>query len=57
MLAKIHITGYKSLRDATVRLSPLTVFLGKNNVGKSNLFDALRLVSNLAKMPVISAFA
>lgn len=57
MLTKIHIKGYKSLRDATVQLSPLTVFLGKNNVGKSNLFDALRLVSNLAKMPVISAFA
>ncbi|MFQ3597181.1 MAG: AAA family ATPase [Chloroherpetonaceae bacterium] len=57
MLTKIQIKGYKSLRDARVNLNSLTVFLGKNNVGKSNLFDALRLVSNLAKMPVIAAFA
>jgi predicted ATPase len=57
MLTSIKIEGYKSLKDASVKLEPLTVFLGKNNVGKSNLFDALRLLSNLAQMPVAKAFS
>jgi len=57
MLKKIKVSGYKSLDGQSVSLSPLTVFLGKNNVGKSNFFDALRLLSNVAKMPVTAAFA
>jgi predicted ATPase len=32
------------------------VIVGRNNVGKSNLFDALRLLSNLSQMPAASAF-
>ncbi len=47
MIRRVSIAGYKSLRDVEIALRPLTVFVGPNAVGKSNLFDALNL---LAKM-------
>jgi len=56
MLSEISVSGYKSLQNSAVRLSPLTVIVGRNNTGKSNLFDALHLLSHLAGMPVASAF-
>lgn len=56
MLMQITVSGYKSLQASTARFAPFTVIVGRNNVGKSNLFDALRLLSNLAQMPVASAF-
>jgi predicted ATPase len=48
MLKRIHIKGYKSLRDVEVRLSPLAVLFGPNAAGKSNFLDALQLLSKLA---------
>lgn len=56
MLTQISVSGYKSLQATTARFTPFTVIVGRNNVGKSNLFDALRLLSHLAQMPVASAF-
>jgi predicted ATPase len=56
MLTEVTVSGYKSLQGSTARLAPFTVIVGRNNVGKSNLFDALRLLSSLAQMPVASAF-
>lgn len=56
MLTQITISGYKSLQDSTAKCAPFTVIVGRNNVGKSNLFDALRLLSHLAQMPVANAF-
>ncbi len=56
MLTKVTVSGYKSLQRSSARLAPFTVIVGRNNVGKSNLFDALRLLSHLAQMPVASAF-
>ena len=47
MLKRIHIQGYKSLKDAEVTLSPLVVLVGPNAAGKSNLLDALQLLSKL----------
>lgn len=48
MLTRAHIRGFKSLEDTEVRLAPLTVLFGPNAAGKSNLLDALRLLSRLA---------
>ena len=47
MLTRARIEGYKSLVDAEVRLEPLTVLFGPNAAGKSNLLDALQLLSKL----------
>ncbi len=47
MLKRIHIKGYKSLSDIEVKLKPLTVLFGPNAAGKSNLLDALQLLSKL----------
>ena len=47
MLKRIHIRGYKSLEDVEVSLSRLVVLFGPNAAGKSNLLDALQLLSKL----------
>lgn len=48
MLTRIHIQGYKSLKNVEVRLSELTVLFGPNAAGKSNFLDCLQLLSKLA---------
>ena len=48
MITHVKIKGYKSLADVSVDLHPLSVIIGPNAVGKSNLFDALRLLSAMA---------
>ena len=47
MLKRINIRGYKSLEDVEVHLSQLVVLFGPNATGKSNLLDALQLLSKL----------
>jgi len=47
MIKKIKIVNYKSLKNLEVTLSNLMVIFGANAVGKSNLFDALNLLSRL----------
>lgn len=48
MITRVKVQGYKSLKDVEVRLQPLTVIIGPNAAGKSNLFDLLKLVSRMA---------
>ncbi len=40
-LEKIHIKNFMSLRDVTLPLKPLTIFVGPNASGKSNAVTAL----------------
>ncbi len=47
MIKKIKIVNYKSLKNVEVTLSNLVVIFGANAAGKSNLFDALNLLSRL----------
>ena len=47
MIRGIRIEGYKSLKSVEVDLRPLTIIVGSNATGKSNLFDALRLLSRI----------
>ncbi|HWV85558.1 MAG TPA: AAA family ATPase [Capillimicrobium sp.] len=47
MLTRVRIRGYKSLRDVDLPLSQMTVVFGANTAGKSNLFDALSLLSRM----------
>ena len=48
MITHIEIDGFKSFNDFSMDFSPMTVIAGANAAGKSNLFDALRLLSDLA---------
>ncbi|MFY9342377.1 MAG: AAA family ATPase [Planctomycetota bacterium] len=48
MLLRLHIQGFKNLRDVDVRFGPLTCFVGPNGVGKSNVFDAIQFLRHLA---------
>ena len=48
MLNRVHVKGYKSLRDVEVELKPLTLLFGPNTAGKSNFLDAVQLLSRLA---------
>jgi predicted ATPase len=48
MLTRIHIQGYKSLKNVEVKLSELSVLFGPNAAGKSNFLDCLQLLSKLA---------
>lgn len=57
MITKIEISGFKSFHNFEMELSPLTVIAGTNASGKSNLFDALHLLSNLAKKELHLAFS
>jgi predicted ATPase len=47
MLRRVHIQGYKSLQSVELELHPLTLIVGSNATGKSNLFDVLRLLSRI----------
>lgn len=48
MITHIEIDGFKSFNQFKMDFTPLTVVAGVNAAGKSNLFDALRLLSGLA---------
>jgi predicted ATPase len=48
MITRIEIDGFKSFRQFAMDLRPFQVIIGQNGVGKSNLFDALILLSRLA---------
>lgn len=55
MLTRLEIDGFKSFDQFAVDLRPFTVVLGSNAAGKSNLFDAIRLLSLLATRDVAEA--
>ena len=44
MIEKLHVRNFKSLVDCPIDLAPLSVFVGPNACGKSNLIDALRFI-------------
>ena len=56
MLTRIEIDGFKTFRDFAIDLLPFQVIVGPNAVGKSNLFDALQLLSRLAEADLGTAF-
>nr|WP_315174912.1 AAA family ATPase [uncultured Flavobacterium sp.] len=49
MITYIKINGFKSFHNFEMEFAPFTVIAGANASGKSNLFDALTLLSRLAE--------
>lgn len=43
-IREIHVTNFRSIHDERFRLPTLAVLVGKNDVGKSNLLGAIRIL-------------
>ena len=48
MITELRLRNWKSFSDATLFIDPITIIIGTNASGKSNIFDALKLLSALA---------
>jgi predicted ATPase len=57
MINKLAIGNYRSLLNLVIPLSNLNVITGPNASGKSNLYRALRLLSETAQGGVVNALA
>ncbi len=57
MLTTLAVDGYRSLHRIVVPLAPLTVVTGANGSGKSNLYQALRLLDRAARGDAVAALA
>jgi len=55
MITRIRIHGFKSLVNTELYFGPFTCIVGANAIGKSNFFDALSFLSNLADKTIIEA--
>ena len=45
-ICKMEIKNYRSLRSFTIELKPTTLIIGENNIGKTNLLNAISLILN-----------
>ncbi len=48
-LVRVHISGFKSIRHATLELRPLNLLIGANGAGKSNLVAAFTLLNQIVE--------
>lgn len=56
MIRRLRVSNYRSLaRDVEINFEPLTVFVGQNGSGKSNVLDALLFVSHALQMGLAGA--
>ncbi|MFH0765658.1 MAG: AAA family ATPase, partial [Calditrichota bacterium] len=53
MIKRLYIDGYKSFKDCTINLKPLSIIFGPNGSGKSNLIDAVSFISALSQSKTI----
>jgi predicted ATPase len=54
MITRIELDGFKTFQNFGLDFGPFQVIVGANGVGKSNLFDAFRLLSKLATADTLS---
>jgi putative ATP-dependent endonuclease of the OLD family len=43
-ISNLKIENYRNFKDFSIKLKPLTLIIGENNIGKSNLLDSIGLV-------------
>lgn len=46
---RIQVSGFKSIRQADLKLNALNVLIGPNGVGKSNFIGLFRLINNIVE--------
>jgi predicted ATPase len=44
-LNRLHLKGFKSIRDQELELRPLNVLIGANGAGKSNLISFFKMLN------------
>ncbi len=49
MIESLRLERFKNFKDATLRLGPLTVLIGANASGKSNIRDAFRFLHGIGR--------
>jgi len=49
MITAFHLENFRSYREASLPLAPLTLLIGANASGKSNALEALQILSKLAQ--------
>lgn len=49
MITSLRLERFKNFRDQTLKLGPLTVIVGTNAAGKSNLRDAFRFIHGMSR--------
>jgi predicted ATPase len=57
MITRFQVDGFKNLVGVDLHFGPFTCIAGVNGVGKSNLFDAIRFLGELASRPLMDAAA
>jgi len=57
MITSLSINNYRSVLQLTLPLGPLNVITGANGSGKSNLYNALKLLADTANGGVINTLA
>lgn len=45
-ISRLELRQYKSIERCDIELSPVTILVGRNGVGKSNIIDSLRFVAD-----------
>ncbi len=55
MLTRLEVNGFKNLRNIAVDFGPFTCIAGPNAAGKSNVFDAIQFLAELADRPLMEA--
>lgn len=56
-IRSFKIVGYRSIRDLKAKIERVTVLVGKNGVGKSNLYRGLQLIQAAAQNQLARAIA
>lgn len=57
MITKLAISGYRSLRDIRLTLGQVNIVTGANGSGKSSLFKALKLLTEISRGQLFSSLA
>jgi predicted ATPase len=51
MLSKVKIGNFKSIEELELQLAPLTIFVGPNSSGKSNVLESIAILAQTPKLP------